>query len=172
MDCVFCKIARKEIPAEILYEDENFVAFLDVNPRSTGMTLIIPKNHVKNLNEDEELSKNLFQLAIKLNDAIKNALMPLATCIAYLPSQIEHLHLRIYPYFENEIPLIENKPKEVKGDELKRIGDVIRKNISWGKKIEEKIEEEKREEVKKNEEKKEEEGSKEMSRRKRDWLIA
>ena len=46
-NCIFCKIINKEIPAEIVYEDENFLAFLDINPRSTGHTQVIPKNHYR-----------------------------------------------------------------------------------------------------------------------------
>ncbi|MFH7880907.1 MAG: HIT domain-containing protein [Candidatus Aenigmatarchaeota archaeon] len=161
MECIFCKIVKKEIEAEIIYEDENFIAFLDINPRSKGMTLVIPKEHIKNLSENENISKELFFIAIKISEAIKKSLGALEVSIAFMPSQIEHLHLRIYPYFENEIPLIENKPKEYSKEELKKIGELIRKNIEIKKeeKIKPKIIEEKDE-------------GKEMSKRKRDWLIA
>ena len=46
-NCIFCKIINKEIPAEIVYEDNDFLAFLDINPRSVGHTLVIPKNHYR-----------------------------------------------------------------------------------------------------------------------------
>jgi len=162
MECIFCKIVKKEIISEIVYEDENFLAFLDIHPRSRGMTLVIPKKHLTNLEEDVDTSKQLFSLAIKISTAIKRALSPRALSIAYLPSQIEHLHLRIYPYFENEIPLIENKPIEASAEELKSIAEKIKGNISIERiKEEEKIE-------KKEEEKSEEE----RFWSKRDWLIA
>ena len=45
VDCVFCKIARKEIPAEFIAEDDNFVAFKDINPKAPVHLLIIPKEH-------------------------------------------------------------------------------------------------------------------------------
>jgi len=48
-DCVFCKIARKEIPVKLVYESENFIAFLDVHPKVKGHTLIIPKKHFVNI---------------------------------------------------------------------------------------------------------------------------
>lgn len=48
-DCIFCKIARGEIPAKIIYESENFIAFPDANPKVKGHTLIIPKKHFVNL---------------------------------------------------------------------------------------------------------------------------
>jgi histidine triad (HIT) family protein len=46
-NCIFCKIVNKEIPAEIVYENENFIAFLDINPRSAGHTQVIPKKHYR-----------------------------------------------------------------------------------------------------------------------------
>ena len=168
MDCVFCKIAKKELSSEIIYEDENFIAFLDIHPRSKGMTLIAPKRHIKDLEEDESLSKQMFWVAIKVANAIKKTLSPLAISIAHIPSQIDHLHIRVYPYFENEIPLIENKPIEISPEELKSIGEKIRENlrIEITQKEEaknEKIKEEKTEGLKSEEE---------ILRIKRDWLIA
>ena len=46
MDCVFCKIARKEIPADIVYEDEDVIAFRDVHPIAPVHILVIPKKHI------------------------------------------------------------------------------------------------------------------------------
>ena len=43
-DCVFCKIVKGEIPSYKVYEDESFLAFLDINPLNPGHTLVIPKN--------------------------------------------------------------------------------------------------------------------------------
>jgi histidine triad (HIT) family protein len=51
MDCLFCKLAAKEIPSKIIYEDADTFAFLDVHPRSPGHTVVIPKNHVSTLVE-------------------------------------------------------------------------------------------------------------------------
>ena len=59
MDCIFCKIANKEIPTEMIYEDENVVAFNDLNPTAPVHILVIPKKHIASLNdataEDTEL---------------------------------------------------------------------------------------------------------------------
>lgn len=48
-DCIFCKLANKIIPAEFIYESDNFVAFPDANPKVEGHTLIVPKSHSVNL---------------------------------------------------------------------------------------------------------------------------
>jgi len=48
-DCIFCKIANKEVKADIVEESENFIAFPDANPKVEGHTLIVPKKHFVNL---------------------------------------------------------------------------------------------------------------------------
>ena len=49
MDCIFCKIARKELPAEIVYEDGGVIGFRDLNPQAPTHVLVIPKTHVDSL---------------------------------------------------------------------------------------------------------------------------
>lgn len=53
MDCLFCKIARHEIPASIVYEDDRVLAFNDINPQAPTHVLVIPKRHVGTLNDLE-----------------------------------------------------------------------------------------------------------------------
>jgi histidine triad (HIT) family protein len=48
--CLFCKIAQKEIPAKVLFEDDDLLAFSDVNPMAPTHALVIPKRHVESLN--------------------------------------------------------------------------------------------------------------------------
>ncbi len=50
MDCIFCKIVKKEIPAEIVYENDKIIAFNDVNPVAPVHILIIPKKHIPSVN--------------------------------------------------------------------------------------------------------------------------
>lgn len=64
-NCIFCKIINREIPAEIVYEDDKFLAFLDINPKSAGHTQVIPKDHfrwvwdVPNIGEYFEVVKKI-----------------------------------------------------------------------------------------------------------------
>ena len=53
-DCIFCKIVRGEIPADVVYEDEDVLAFKDISPQAKIHTLIIPKVHIASLNELED----------------------------------------------------------------------------------------------------------------------
>ena len=54
MDCIFCKIINREIPAQIVYEDERCLAFRDINPQAPVHVLVIPKEHFASLKEADE----------------------------------------------------------------------------------------------------------------------
>jgi histidine triad (HIT) family protein len=58
-DCIFCKIANKEIKSDIVYEDEYVVAFPDINPQATVHLLIVPKEHIESPNDIDESNKDL-----------------------------------------------------------------------------------------------------------------
>ncbi len=64
-DCIFCKIVKKEIPTDFVAESNNFVAFLDINPKVEGHTLIIPKKHFTNFMDIPS------DLAMEMSDMIK-----------------------------------------------------------------------------------------------------
>ncbi len=51
MDCIFCKIAAKQIPSSIIYENEDIIAFKDINPQAPVHIIIIPKKHIATLND-------------------------------------------------------------------------------------------------------------------------
>ncbi len=67
-DCLFCKIVRKEIPAKLVAEDEHCVAFRDINPQAPTHILIVPREHVANLNvaRDAEMLGRLTLMAAEL----------------------------------------------------------------------------------------------------------
>ena len=54
MDCIFCNIINKEVPADVLYEDDKFVAFKDVKPSAPVHLLIVPKEHIASVNDLDE----------------------------------------------------------------------------------------------------------------------
>ncbi len=58
-DCIFCKIVRKEIPSQIVYEDERVVAFKDINPVAPVHLLLIPKEHLANILDINEANAEL-----------------------------------------------------------------------------------------------------------------
>ncbi len=70
MDCIFCKIVNKEIPADIVYEDDKVVAFNDINPQAPYHILVIPKKHISTLleltEEDKELIGHIYMVINKI----------------------------------------------------------------------------------------------------------
>ncbi len=106
MNCLFCKISQKEIPSNILYEDDKIIAFLDINQQNIGHTLVIPKDHIEDITKisDEDLIK-LFSTAKNLGNIIIKKLnaQGLTYSINYGDAQeIKHLHLHICPYYKNK----------------------------------------------------------------------
>jgi len=156
VECIFCKIVRGEIQSKKIYEDEFTVSFLDIVPKSRGMCIVIPKKHFTNFNEDFEAAQRVFKSALIVAEKIRRALKPLSVIIASIPSErIPHFHLRVYPVYKDQIPLIENRPIEITPEELESIASSLRNvEVKIEVKKEEKKEVEKEEKKEKKEEKK------------------
>ena len=69
-DCLFCKIANKEIPSDFLFEDDDFVVFKDIKPHAPVHLLIVPKRHIRSINDltdqDRDTVSGLFILAARM----------------------------------------------------------------------------------------------------------
>lgn len=103
MDCLFCKIANKEIESKVLYEDDNYLAFLDIDQETEGHTLIIPKRHITDYTElTKEDYDNMFEIAKKLNPMLQEKLNKsgITMLFNYGDAQvIKHVHLHLLPNF-------------------------------------------------------------------------
>jgi histidine triad (HIT) family protein len=64
-DCLFCRIIRKEIPASVVYEDEDVLVFNDINPQAPLHALVIPKRHIASLNDLSEADDGLVGLMLR-----------------------------------------------------------------------------------------------------------
>jgi len=95
-NCIFCKIANKEIPAHIVYEDEDFVAFLDINPQSPGHTQVIPKKHYRWVWDVENAGK-YFEIVQKVARAQQKAFGTKWIISKIIGDEVEHAHIWIYP---------------------------------------------------------------------------
>ena len=110
-DCIFCKIVQGEIPSFKVYEDDNVLAFEDINPVSEGHTLIIPKNHAENLFEISSQDLAAVQAASqKVAKAIKEALNPIGIAALQLNGrgvnqEVMHYHLHLVPRAGEAPPL-------------------------------------------------------------------
>ena len=102
-DCIFCKIVRGEIPCERVYEDKNFIGFLDINPKAEGHTLIVSKNHYKTMLDvadtlGNELVAAIKQVGLKLLSDKKGEGLNLAVNIGEASGQlVPHFHAHIVP---------------------------------------------------------------------------
>lgn len=102
-DCLFCKIANKEIEAKILYEDEYLMVILDAYPDTDGHTLVIPKKHYEDIYSiDPEMFLKIFTTGKEKAQTLMNKLAKssLTFLINYGDAQaIKHFHLHLLPDF-------------------------------------------------------------------------
>jgi len=107
-DCIFCKIVAGEVPNYTVYEDENFLAFLDIFPHALGHTVIIPKTHRDNFAELSVEEAQQLALVIKNTMArIQTVLNPGGFNVGWNENPIggqvvPHLHVHIFPRFEGD----------------------------------------------------------------------
>lgn len=133
MSCLFCKILAKEIPAEIVFENEHVLAFLDIGPVSEGHTLVVPKAHAENLSvgtdaDARHVMDAIYVLAPKILTAVGadgyNLGMNHGECAG---QEVMHTHLHIMPR-KNGVPRTFTKLHPTK-EELAEIAEKIR-NVS------------------------------------------
>lgn len=95
--CIFCKIVRKEIPAHVVYEDGQFLAFLDINPVSPGHTLIIPKDHHRWV-WDVPAYTEYTSLAQKIALAERKAFDQETIWSKVMGDEVPHAHIWVMPH--------------------------------------------------------------------------
>jgi len=106
--CIFCKIANGEIPSYKVYEDKNYLAFLDISQATLGHTLVIPKKHYENF-LDLENPGEIFELTQKITKQISKSLTVdqfniLNNTGSHAGQTVNHFHLHIIPrYSQNDL---------------------------------------------------------------------
>ncbi len=108
MDCLFCKIIKKEISSEVVYEDDNALAVGDAHPLSMGHTLVLPKIHAENLLDlpEDEIGP-VFLAVKKITEKLKRQFNPQGFTIGINHGRIsrqaiDHLHIHIIPRYESD----------------------------------------------------------------------
>ena len=101
-DCIFCKIARGEIPSSKVYEDEQVVAFNDLNPQAPVHVLIVPKAHYANLNEAGGMPESLLAALLRAASRIaaplgldKSGSRIVSNCGPDACQSVQHLHIHL-----------------------------------------------------------------------------
>ena len=118
MDCVFCKIIDGNIPCYKIYEDNNILAFLDVNPVSCGHTLIIPKKHTLDLlSIDNDILINIIDKAKDIANLLTDKLNADGFTLVQnngIAQEVKHFHLHVIPKYNKKVTLnIEDVYKKI-----------------------------------------------------------
>lgn len=95
-NCIFCKIIRGEIPAHKVYEDNNFLAFLDINPQSPGHTQVIPKEHYRWV-WDTPNAGEFFEVVKKIALAQQKAFDTDFILSKIIGDEVPHAHIWVFP---------------------------------------------------------------------------
>lgn len=126
-DCIFCNIVAGEIPSANVYEDERFLAFLDINPVADGHTLLIPKaHHPMMVDLPDDLVGPIYCIAKTLMQRIKTALAADFVVMSVVGVDVPHFHIHLIPRtFGDGLADFWPTKKYAEGD-LERVAETIR----------------------------------------------
>ena len=130
MATIFTKIANGDIPSYKCAENEQFYAFLDINPLVKGHTLVIPKREVDyifDLNDEEIAAMQVFAKHVAI--AIKKAFPCIKVGQAVLGLEVPHAHIHLIPMQSEKDMLFSNPKCTFTPEEFQAIADAIRKNF-------------------------------------------
>ena len=121
MASIFTKIISGEIPSYKIYEDENYLAFLDINPNALGHTLCIPKKEIDQIFDlDDQTLTGLMIFSKKVARAIKKAVVCKRVGISVIGLEVPHVHIHLIPInkmddmsFETKIHLKQDEFTEI-----------------------------------------------------------
>jgi histidine triad (HIT) family protein len=129
MATIFTKIINGEIPAYKVAEDDNYLAFLDVNPNAKGHTLCIPKREVNKIFEmDEEEYLGLMKFSRKVAIALEKTVPCKRVGVAVVGLEVPHVHVHLIPLNEMDEMRFVNKVKLEK-EEFEQLAKSINKNL-------------------------------------------
>ncbi len=130
-DCIFCKIVKGEIPSYKVYEDKNFLAFLDIRPLTKGNSLVIPKKHYLWTYNVPNFG-GYFEAAKRVGLAAQKAFGAEWICFLTLGLEVPHAHIRMIPRYKNDLHDVVidlERIEKFTEVEMKAIAERIRKNI-------------------------------------------
>ncbi|OGJ16084.1 hypothetical protein A3K73_05695 [Candidatus Pacearchaeota archaeon RBG_13_36_9] len=126
-NCRFCQIAQKKVQDYVIWEDKNFIAFLDVNPVKSGHCMLIPKRHTDYFFDlDDELYLGLFKTAKKLSEPIRKVIGAKRIGITVVGFDVPHAHLHLIPLQGSNELFDPKKFRKAKPDELRYIQEKLK----------------------------------------------
>lgn len=132
IDCIFCKIASHEIPSNIVFENDDFLAFLDIRPLNPGHTLVIPRNHYRWV-WDVPVPGPYFEVVARVAKVLRKVMDTEWIASDAAGMGVHHAHIHLIPRFPNdghgEFPNAAN-PKDIPPAKMKTIAESIRHGLT------------------------------------------
>ena len=129
MSSIFTKIVNGEIPSYKIAEDENYLAFLDVNPNAKGHTLCIPKQEINKIFDmEEDLYLGLMKFSRKVAKAVERTVPCKRIGLAVVGLEVPHTHVHLIPLHDMDDMRFQRKVK-LSGDEFEQLASAIRSNL-------------------------------------------
>ncbi|MBN3581747.1 HIT family protein [Algoriphagus aestuarii] len=130
MASIFTKIINREIPAQIVAEDENFIAFLDIMPLVKGHVLVVPKQEVDYIfNLEPEVLSGLHLFAQKVAKAMDKTITCTRIGVAVIGLEVPHVHVHLVPLKTMDDINFTRQKLKLTSEELADIADQIRKGF-------------------------------------------
>jgi histidine triad (HIT) family protein len=132
-DCLFCKIVAGELAAEIVQDDENSIAFMDINPWTRGHALVIPRNHSKNLYEvpDEDFeaaARGAKRLANTMRERLGcDGINLINACEPAAWQTVFHFHVHVIPRYRDDPLQLPTTPRQADREELAQVAAELRR---------------------------------------------
>ncbi len=127
-NCVFCQIANKKAFCYLIFEDQDFMAFLDINPRVKGHTLVIPKKHYRWV-YDVYNFKEYWQIVLKITQAMKKIFSPYFITYVTHGLEVPHAHIHILPRQKEETAFVPG-PKYISSEKMKKIAQQLKEAVN------------------------------------------
>ena len=129
MSSIFTKIINGEIPCYKIAEDENYLAFLDVNPNAKGHTLCIPKQEIdKIFDMEEELYLGLMKFSRKVAKALEKTVPCKKIGLAVVGLEVPHAHVHLMPLHDMDDMRFQRKTSLTK-EEFEKLAKAIQSNL-------------------------------------------
>ena len=135
-NCIFCKIINENMPAEVVYENDDVIAFLDINPANKGHVLVIPKEHQRTM---DSLSTNKLPSLISATQLVTKTIQSATSCHGYnvimnnekaAGQIVPHAHFHIIPRLEGDKLIPPIKRQKYGKREIKEYANAIKKEIN------------------------------------------
>jgi histidine triad (HIT) family protein len=130
-NCIFCKIIQGEIDSAKIWEDEEFIAILDINPNTKGMALVLTKDHYDSyvFEMPDDIYSKFLIAAKKVAKMLEKGLEVKRIAMVMEGMGVNHAHIKLYPMYDSREGYITTQlGPRAELEELKKIAEEIKKN--------------------------------------------